>query len=296
MSISAKVIADSSSGSARITTFELEYPRFIHSELMTHRVFSRNAASSRAIPIKTMHEHILAHPARPIHWGTNKPGMQAGPELTGADLSMASYYWDCAARAAVSSSQDLANAGLHKQIANRVTEPFQIMKTIVTATEWDNWYYLRNHEDAQPEIRELAKAMLKAHTSSVPMLLYPGEWHVPYVERVRNPVDGNLYYQDNHGTALSLADARIVSASCCAQVSYRKNDDSLEKAHKVYDRLINSEPAHASPIEHQATPMQLSHEHMGSTTWEAGVTHCDRFGEFWSANFRGWIQFRQLDW
>lgn len=292
--IKATIIADSvTPDHTRITTFELEYPRFIHSELMTHRMFSRNAASSRAIPIKAMHELVLGNPATPVHWGTNKPGMQAGDELVGVDLSAAKYYWSCAARAAVSASADLDRMGLHKQIANRVTEPFQIMKTVVTATEWDNWYYLRNHEDAQPEIHELAKAMYEAHTLSTPNELQPGEWHVPYVHTCRD-LAGTLLYLGTQGDLLTVEQAQQVSASCCAQVSYRKNDDSLEKAQRVFDRLVNSEPMHASPIEHQATPMKLEHTHIGDTTWESGITHVDRFGCYWSGNLRGWIQFRQI--
>ena len=77
-----KVIADSISESGkRITTFQLKYPRFIHSEVMTHRVFSRNASSSRAIPVKKMIEQVRNNPAMPIHWGANQSGMQAKNEL-----------------------------------------------------------------------------------------------------------------------------------------------------------------------------------------------------------------------
>lgn len=285
--IKATVIQDSIGRETRITTFELEYPRFIHAEFMTHRVFSRNCASSRAIPVDKMHQHIRDNMATPIHWGMNQPGMQAKQEIGEIEKIMAKTSWENACALAISSSKRLHDFhGLHKQISNRITEPFVMMKTIVTATEWDNWYALRAHPDAQPEIQELAKQMQIAYNNSVPMTLYAGEWHVPYINRERD-MYGNIRYWVE-GQTLSIEDARIISASCCAQVSYRKSDDSLEKAKMIFDKLINSRPQHASPVEHQATPV------VADNYWAEGVTHCDRKGVQWSGNFRNWIQFRQL--
>ena len=292
MTISAKIIQDSLCNKVRITTFELTYPRFIHAELMTHRCFSRNAASSRAIPIEKMLQHIAAEHAEPIHWGVNQAGMQAKQELTGNDLTHAKQAWNHAALSAVQHSRNLAELNLHKQIANRVTEPFQIMKTIVTATEYDNWFWLRNHTDAQPEIHELAKQMLTAMQESFPLVIKPGDWHVPYIDRTSDYIDDSIVYPVN-GTKLTVEQAKKISASCCAQVSYRKLDDSLEKAEMVFDRLITSVPRHSSPFEHAASPMVDTvggHEEI----WQTGVTHMDRHGELWSNNFRGWIQYRAL--
>lgn len=282
--ISATIIQDSISVN-RITTFELEYPRFIHSELMTHRMFSRNAASSRAIPVEKMHTHILDNPATPIHWGKNQPGMSAKEELTDT-LDKAKSEWRIAMHIAIDSSKQLLSTGLHKQLANRVTEPFQMMKTVVTATEWSNWFWLRNHEDAQPEIHELARCMLEAYEANVPMPISTGEWHVPYVNRYRG--DSGLVYLNSEGAPLTMEDAKITSASCCAQVSYRNNDNSLEKAKIIFDKLINSVPCHASPVEHQATPIT------NGSGWPEGVTHMKRDGSLWSGNLQTWIQFRQL--
>jgi len=293
MTIKATIIQDSICNGSRITTFELEYPRFIHAELMTHRQFSRNAASSRAIPIEKMHQYVLENPAQPVHWGANQAGMQAKTELTGVFLAGAVALWQEAAAEAVRWSKALGNTGLHKQLANRVTEPFQIMKTVVTATEWDNWYWLRNHEDAQPEIHELAKKMWDASTASYPLQISVYDWHVPYVAREEDSFN-QVWYKDNKGSLITAETARIISASCCAQVSYRKSDDSVDKAKVIYDRLILSSPVHASPVEHQAKPMR--HRTMGRNQgiWEEGVTHVDRNDNFWSGNFKGWIQFRQL--
>lgn len=294
--ISAKVIADSIGPTGiRITTMEIEYPRFILAELNTHRMLSKNSASSRAIPVQAMHEQILQNPAQPVFWGKNQPGMQASEELEGDDLSMCKYYWDASKDAAIRFAKAMSERGLHKQIANRNTETWMMMKTVITGTEFTNFYWLRNHKDAQPEIRELARKMYIAHTQSKPRELEPGEWHLPYVWTCRDMI-GNIYYRDSHGEELSLADAIIVSASCCAQVSYRKNDDSLDKARRIYDQLINSKPAHASPVEHQATPMPLRYLALDDTQrklWAPGITHQGRDGNYWSGNLQGWIQYRK---
>lgn len=295
MTISATVIADSiSPEGVRITTLELEYPRFIHAELMTHRVFSRNSASSRAIPIKTMLDAITFNPARPVHWGKNQAGMQAKEELEQPSRIRAQALWDSAKSSAVKYSDMMHETGVHKQIANRITEPFQHMKVVVTSTEWNNWDWLRNHPDAQPEIKVLAEKTIEARANSVPQKLNHGEWHVPYVKTVRNDV-GWLSYYDEHNREISAHQAIMISASCCAQTSYRKSDTSLEKAETIYKRLIESEPCHASPVEHQAAVVDFSYVVEGKpNTWPVGITHIDREGNLWSGNFRGWVQYRQL--
>jgi thymidylate synthase ThyX len=292
MTISATILQDSIANGVRITTFELIYNRFIHSELMTHRVFSRNAASSRAIPIKTMNNNIQSNPAMPIHWGKNQAGMQAGQELEQDDANECHFIWLEAMHSAVKFSNILAELGLAKQAANRITEPFSHMKTIVTSTEWSNWYELRAHPDAQPEIQELAKAMWVEHIGSEPLELKEGEWHLPYIHLER--VGDKLTY--SVGDVLyTLDEAKRLSVSCCAQVSYRKNDLSLEKADAIYDRLVNMKPFHASPFEHQASPLVYDRDNWDLyDEWPIGSTHIDKYGNFWSNNFREWLQNRSL--
>jgi hypothetical protein len=291
--ITAKIIADSvTQDGIRMTTMEIEYPRFILAELNTHRMLSKNSASSRAIPVRAMHEQIKQSPAQPVYWGKNQAGMQAKEELSGTDYTDAKFIWQRAMQDALHWSWALADrVGLHKQIANRITEPWMTMKTVISGTEWKNFFWLRAHADAQPEIHELAIKMRDAYNASTPILLYPGEWHVPYVNTYRHFSDGDLRYADASGQEISADEAKIISASCCAQVSYRKNDDSFEKANKIFDQLINSQPCHASPVEHQATPMQTEIEY-----WEKvhGITHQDRQGQLWSGNLRGWVQHRKL--
>jgi hypothetical protein len=294
--ITARILADSASpDGVRMTTFEIEYPRFILAELNTHRMLSKNSASSRAIPVKTMHEHMRQFPAQPVHWGKNQPGMQANVELVDNDLADAKFMWQRAQQDAMHwASQMAERVGLHKQVANRITEPWMIMKTVISGTEWANFWWLRAHADAQPEIHELAVKMWDELNSSVPLLLQPGEWHLPYVKYHRLS-SGELIYLDATDTPITTEQAKIISASCCAQVSYRKNDGSYEKAHKIFRQLIESQPCHASPVEHQATPMDLDTTNWYEPeTWEPGVTHVSANGDLWSGNLRGWIQHRKL--
>lgn len=273
--ITVLVVKDSICNGVRITTFELEYPRFIHAEFMTHRMISKNCASSRAIPVETMHRHIMDNTAMPVFWGRNQAGMQAAEELDANEIERARTSWLNGRDMAIQTARILLAKGLHKQISNRVTEAFQMMKTVATATEWQNLLYLRDHPDAQPEFRELAKLIKQALDESIPYKLKPGGWHMPYVN-----------------DSMHLEDALKVSTSCCAQVSYRKSDDSLEKAMAIYDRLVSGEgPMHASPLEHQAMAMDNS---FPENVWDAGVTHIRKDKTKWSANFKGWIQHRQL--
>ena len=311
--ISAKIIADSMSpDGVRITTFELEYPRFIHSEVMTHRLFSRNAASSRAIPVAKAIELVKEKTAMPIHWGKNQPGMSAKEEWEAFVMIMHHHLgynhgmthatregaWEKARDKAIEVAQAYADAGYHKQIVNRLLEPFTMIKVVVTATEYDNFFWLRNHPDAQPEIAELARVMWTEYTQGAGsdyqarallagadykavIELKANEWHVPYFK------DGFW----NPDMEESLEDALAISASCCAQVSYRKLDDSLEKAKDIFKRLVESKPVHASPFEHQATPLTYG---MAGDVQVKGTTHFDNKGNAWSGNFRQWVQHRQL--
>lgn len=307
MTIEVKIIADSiSPEGVRLTTFELEYPRFIHAEIMTHRVFSRNAQSSRAVPVaKGLEQPILS----PVVWGKNKAGMSSDESLSPEAINEVSYYWNSLARYCQDFAERMATAGLHKQWANRCLEWFSPIKVVVTATEWDNFLWLRDDpEAAQPEIVELARKIKQALAESDPQLLQPGEWHLPYINSTDNIEYGHTqrdYYvpSEDGFTQVSLEIAKKLSASACAQVSYRRLDLSLDKALEIYEKLFNGPKPHLSPVEHQATPVSYAFAHFPQTnpthmmlpsSFEAGVTHCTRNSELWSGNFRGWIQQRQL--
>lgn len=307
--ITARIVADSithdfSTGelSSRITTFELEYPRFCHSELMTHRMFSRNAASSRAIPVTDMINLVENNIARPVSWNMNKRGMQshiAAPnDLTIVDpIDNDSYtpdeMWKRASENAILYARAFNKAKLHKQIVNRILEPYQMIKVIVTATSFDNFFNLRLHADAQHEICELANVMYECYSNHTPIMLDDGDWHTPYY--------GPGYYKASDNNAESLEDALKISCSCAAQVSYRKLNDTLEKALDIYAMLVESDPVHASAFEHCATPITqnnvndvavthmkrvYSYDEQGNATIEPYVT-------YGSGNFDNWIQYRQ---
>lgn len=272
MAITAKIIKDSiSEENQRIITFELEYPRFIHSEFMTHRAVSKNSASSRAIPLATMLKNVWNNGATFVEWGKNQSGMQAKEQLQGLQRYAAEAIWNLSGKAACIFAWLLGKTGAHKQICNRVVEPWSHMKVVATATEWDNFFHLRNHKDAQPEIHELARVMWEAVKNSIPTKLRQGQWHLPYVDGYNIKPNEDFVPFDEKD--IGLDDAIKLSASLCAQVSYRKSDESIKKALIIYDRLVSSTPVHASPFEHQATP--ASHRIVRS------------------GNFVGWIQYRQ---
>lgn len=286
MTTSAKVIADSiSEAGVRITTLELEYPLIIHGELMTHRMFSRNAASNRAIPTIKIIDQVVNNAFIPTYWGMNQPGMQAYKELDEQAIHNSMMDWTEARDDAVYWARDLVRQGVHKQLANRLLMPFQYIKTIVTSTEWDNFFKLRLHKDAQPEIMVLAEHMKKAMDESIPVELQPGEWHLPYIS-----ADDCIKTTTDNFVKLSVAR--------CARVSYLNHDNStpdVEKDIKLADMLLAA--GHMSPFEHQATPMRkvnkFSDYDLIDYLHTEGVSHIDKYMDYWSGNFRGWIQYRQ---
>ena len=296
MTISAQIIADSiSPDGVRITTMQLRYPRFIHAEFMTHRVFSRNASSSRAIPVAKMIEDLRRDPAMPVFWGSNKPGMQAGDQLSEADIEICEQYWLNGMETAIDYAQSLVDFGLHKQIANRILEPWAHINVVVTATDWENFFQLRRHKDAQPEIHELADRMYLAMHMSKPEEILSGQWHLPYVphwERADIVQDLTGKSWDENWDKTSYEAMIKVSVARCARVSFLTHDGrkttGVEDA-ALYDRLIGSIPLHASPAEHQATPLECN----GSFIASDGSTKYVYKSEHLSGNFTGWCQYRK---
>lgn len=307
MTIEAKIIADSISPQGiRLTTMQLRYPRFIHAEFMTHRMFSRNASSSRAIPVQRMIEDLRRDPAMPVFWGSNKPGMQAGEELTDKFLEIVKADWLGAMEESITYAESMVGLGLHKQIANRILEPWSHINVVVTATDWENFYALRRHADAQPEIKALADAMWEGQQESKPVELHPGEWHLPYFKEE----DWDYLWTQIDQESLPSLDgdnsvpeyAKRVSVARCARVSYLTHDGrqtTIEEDVRLYDRLVGSQPLHASPAEHQATPDEPE---INDDCLSAAVEK--RFpGQGWSpawqnehehGSFRGWRQYRKM--
>lgn len=279
-----------------ITTLALEYPRFIHCEKLTHRKFSKNSASSRAIPVKSTIKMVRDNPADIVYWGKAMSGMQAREELKGWRLAIAKAGWVFAREACILVAKLFGAVKLHKQIANRILEPFYNISVLVTATEWDNFFALRTHESAQPEFQTLAR-MIRDEIDKTPAV--ESKYHIPFFSEFEHDLDGLFYLDSINDRRVVTKDVALkISSSICAQWSYRKFDPSSEKADKIWSQLVESKPVHASPTEHQAWAMEnacaIDDDGFNPENWEAGVTHMDKQCRYWSGNIRGWIQHRQL--
>jgi len=276
--IKAEIIKDSLTVSgARITTFVLTYPRFIHSEFMTHRMISKNASSSRAIPVAKFMEAITLNPAMPTAFSKNCKGMQAKEEIQNQNEAI--DIWLDARNAMIEYVQKLTDLGVHKQHANRLLEPFTHISVVATATDWSNFFALRTHQDAQPEFQVLAKLMWDTYSKNEPEVLENGEWHLPFISREEESTLKNmLAFTGNNSEYRFLAKELIKrSVARCARVSYNTLDgteNSIQKDLELYDRLTKHNPIHASPTEHQA--MAIPDKNLRS------------------GNLVGWVQYRKM--
>lgn len=271
MAYECKVIADSvGPNAARITTFQLRMPRFILAQFNTHRAISKNARSSRAVPVKTMIAEVENDPVMPIYWGKNQRGMAATQELDAGDIDFAERHWLVSRDNAVYRARRLMEYGIHKQIANRLLEPFMWADVVATATDWNNFFALRCDKHAQPEIQKIAVMMAKAFRDSVPVKRparptdssESNHWHLPYVT-------------DEERAKHYLGDLMAISVARCGRASYRAFDGSespLAKDAEFHDNMVND--GHWSPTEHQG----------------AAQPECR---EYQSGNFLGWTQYRQ---
>ena len=277
MTIAAKVIMDSiSSYGVRLTTMQITLHRYVLAEFNTHRQFSRNFRSSRAVPVAKLLKEVRTNPAYPVVWQSNKPGMQGGELLSEEDIALCKAVWLKSAQDAADRAGELARLGLHKAWANRTLEPYLYVHGVVTSTEWANFYALRRHPDAQPEMKALADAMWEAKQASKPKLLQPGEWHLPYVLEEEIQAHGGL--TDPTGIL------RKVSTARCARTSYLTHDNrtpNMGEDLALCQRLVGSVPLHASPAEHPATPDTFIPRYLD---WMAS----DQWG-----NFYAWRQYRK---
>lgn len=262
----AKVIADSISESGhRLTTIQAKIHRFVLAEINTHRAFSRCSASSRAVPAKKLRQQVIDDPAMPVFWGINRPGMQAVGEADGNERQSFMDRWLIARDAAVVQHRNLEREGLHKQLVNRIIEPWLWHHVIISATEWDNFFWQRCHPDAQPEMRAAAEAIYAAYSESRPDLILHGEWHLPYI------TEGELA-----DPTISTYNLQAISTGRCARVSYLNHEGVRDLSADValYGRLVKQSPGHWSPLENVATP--------------------DDTGSAVCGNFKGWAQLRGI--
>jgi thymidylate synthase ThyX len=256
MAYHAEVLLDSvNPAGQRLTTFVLRFPRFVLSEFNTHRMFSRNASSSRAIPTTKLMQQLREDPVIPVEWGRNQAGMQAH-EVLGPDAARAAEAgWLAARDAALVHAEQLRATGVHKQIVNRVLEPWMWTSVIVSSTTYDNFFTLRCHPDAQPEIKRLADLMRVAFETSRPAPRGAGEWHLPFV----GEVDADL----------TIEDRKQVSVARCARVSYLTHVGTRDiEADKVlHQRLLDA--GHWSPFEHVAVAGADATRHNNFSGWQA---------------------------
>lgn len=286
MSFNAQVIADSYNPEhdSRLTTMEITFPRFILAELNTHRVFSRNSSSSRAIPTWRVLNEVRDNPFVPDVFGSYQSGMVSGEPLDKKSSDNAKEHWLRARDEAMyhaihivygdqaqyhwkpfkNGKQDLPKQvenGAHKELVNRLLEPFMWQTAIVSSTQWDNFFRLRIADNAQPQIRTLAEMMKETLSNSQPTQLDPDTWHIPFV-----------YPEEKED--FDKEDTLLLSAGRCARVSYLNHhtDRKPEKDIALAHRLLHD--GHMSPFEHQARPINPLEEQVG--------------------NFPGWIQQRHI--
>lgn len=267
MTFEAKVLADSiAPNGKRLVTVEATFPRIILAEANTHCALARNSASSRAIPVEKMIQRVEDNPFIPVYWGKNQPGMQAQQELDTQERANAITYWLQAAKSAVEHARTLQKLGVHKQITNRLLEPFLWHTAIISATEWSNFFALRCHPDAQPEFRTIATMMREAMDESTPQELGYTDWHLPLTP------DFDELIQTYH-----IDDIKKISVGRCARVSYLTHHGERDPKSDIElcDRLATN--GHLSPFEHVAHPLMPVTD-----------TYLNTAGKF-----KGWQQYRK---
>jgi hypothetical protein len=269
MGYECKILLDSVAPcGARLTSFQITFPRFILAEVNTHRELSKCSASSRAIPIAKRITSVESDPFVPAEFGKNQKGMQASEVLDSRSAALARSAWLRAADKACEQARELADLGVHKQLANRLLEPFLWHTSIVSGTGWTNFFGQRRHKDAQPEFKVIADMMGQAYEASTPTPLLAGRWHMPYVEEAELEEWASAY-------ELEAGDAMRISVARCARVSSLTQDGRRDPAEDLalFGRMLNARPMHASPFEHVAQALSTPEP---------------------SGNFTGWRQYRKL--
>jgi thymidylate synthase ThyX len=290
MSYSARVLADSvSPDGVRLTTLEITFPRFILAEMNTHRMLSRNSASSRAIPTEKLIERVRNDPFVPETFNKRVKGMGVGDPLDRANMKLSRKHWVDASQEACRHAQALVQFGVDKSRANRLLEPFMWHTAIISATEWENFFALRDHPAAQPEMQIIANLMREAMELSDPQQLEYGWWHLPLLTDEELKAVCSMREAGSSGPLFDrgIEMWKMVSASRCARVSFDKHTDTepIENTIARAEKLMNSVPAHLSPFEHVATPLTPE-------LWAVEGGSNEFFNAF-VGNFRGWLQMRK---
>jgi hypothetical protein len=243
--IHVEVLLDSvGPNGARLTTFLVKYPRFVHADIMTHRSLARNGASSRAKPVRVVIREVLDDPAVPAWWASKGKGMQGGAPLKGWRLWLCLRLWLLARYPAVAVSWILDAIGAAKQHCNRVLEPWHHIAMLYSGTDhaWPNFFKLRCHPDADPTAQRLACTMALLYRESGPTMLRAGDWHMPFLFR-------------HERDQLSVDECMTISVARCARLSYFEFDAGHKvsgfEADRRLNRRLKGDPIHATPFEHQ---------------------------------------------
>lgn len=307
--IEAKIIAGSISPQGiPIATWVATFPRHILAELNTHRMLSRNSASSRAIPFQKMVEKVQTDPFIPIRWMKEHTGMQGTEYITNEnEIEYLNNLWLKGRRIAIEQALLLNNTGISKQHVNRVLEPFMWHTAIITATEIENFTALRDDPGTEIHFQELAHQMLTTWNEYEFKPLKAGEWHMPFGDQI----DDDRLFQAIGVTktngwqpyvTLELLNPLIVertkieiATARCARISYGtfEGKDDYEADIKLHDRLAAS--GHWSPFEHCAQAMSQEEFYgyvRGWTTYQQYDFEQHELG--WCGNFKGWTQYRKL--
>lgn len=241
-------------------------------------MLSKNSASSRAIPVEKLIKDIINDPYIPLVWGKNQTGMQAFSFLEGEELETAQAIWQAAMHDAVRSATGLAAVKAHKQIVNRILEPFSHITVLCSGTEWSNFLGLRDHPAAEPHIQILAREIRRCLENDPIQDLEPGQWHMPFTD----------YNPKLAITRLAQNDFLKLSVARCASTSYKTVegfDMTLNKAIEIHDKLVGSTPLHASPAEHVAYADEwIEGNEVNSPEWGEPELH---------GNFEGFCQYRK---
>ncbi len=317
----------------KLSALLCRYPRWIHAEGRTHRLesigedleiafrtpspmeedrnLSKNASSSRAIPVKKLIEDIRSDPAVPLFWGKNVAGMQANEELGRVEKTKAYDVWMFAMESAIAAAEGMCllgyddegkMIGAHKQIVNRLLEPFSHITVMFSGTEWSNFFALRIHDKAEPHIRMLAEKIKESIDNAPVELLNPGEWHLPWI-REEDYADADSFarhcsdvYPNNSeprsASQIASSNLKKLSTARCASTSYKTVegfDMTLDKALLLHEKLAKDIPMHASPMEHVAQA-----DHFGDEMTRRGTTTKTWLNDDEHRNFVGFRQYRAM--
>jgi hypothetical protein len=315
------VIADSLTNAAaapRLSTYIVRYPRYVHAEALRHRVISRNAASSRARSVKSTLREVMTNPVIPL-FTVNQKGMGgkfASPEIREAlikewllardkdvtsvlsmlinpsiregktDTEVANDYEALLADYYANGYDTEGNpkAGYlsaHKQQFNRIIEAYSVFEEVITASYWDNFLSLRDHEDAQPEIRAVAVLVKAALDRSTPV---KRELHLPFIAEADYPASDADW-------ETTVKPVFLRSSAEAAQISYNDKSSSSKSTATAELGARLFESRHLSPFEHPA----IASGHYFDVLRTAESEHLEPDATKLVSNFSdSWVQLRPI--